>query len=51
MRLSIALFILIVTIVGGISGLRAEEAHNSPPELRLSLHDAIQAAVVSPQPI
>ena len=45
MRLSIALFILIVTIVGGISGLRAEEAHNSPPELRLSLHDAIQAAV------
>jgi outer membrane protein TolC len=43
MRLPFSLLLLVVTIVGGQSGVRAGET--LPPELRLSLHDAIQAAV------
>lgn len=45
MRCAIALLLLLVMTFAGLSWLNAEESPDRPPELRLSLHDAIQAAV------
>ena len=45
MRCAIVLLLLFVMTFAGLSWLNAEELPDRPPELRLSLHDAIQAAV------
>lgn len=44
MRLTIVVLV-VATMLGGSSDLSAEEPPNRPLEPRLSLHDAIQAAV------